>query len=86
MIWKKKINVCLQVAKSVMANGVKVIEAMEGPTTPTKPKDSVNDGFAWWPQPYWWTRPPAWVDDIPAWMQRLELKKAHSMHKAAVFG
>eukprot|EP00299_Pterocystis_sp_00344_P018384 c9176_g1_i1.p1 GENE.c9176_g1_i1~~c9176_g1_i1.p1 ORF type:complete len:610 (-),score=135.57 c9176_g1_i1:120-1949(-) len=46
-------------------------------------KASETDGFGGWPQPFWWTRPPSWLDDVPGWMQRLQMKK--SLHKSAAF-
>lgn len=75
--------------KAMLTKGTKMVETHD--PTDDKPESMSHagkepPGFQDWPQPFWWTRPPAWLDDVPGWMQRLQMKKAAQNHAHASYG
>jgi len=52
-----------------------------GPSGVVNKQDVSVDG---WPQPFWWSHPPPWLDEVPSWMQRMQIKRANT--KAALAG
>lgn len=72
----------LDSVKGILKKGQKMLDTTEGGGSQDDPTYK-NKGFEGWPQPFWWTRPPSWLDDIPTWMQRLQMKKGTSLHRAA---
>jgi hypothetical protein len=79
-------NLLVQTIKGFLKKGQQVMESLEAGTKKDNDVSAANPGFEGWPQPFWWTRPPAWLDEIPGWMQRLQMKKSTSQHRSAVFG
>lgn len=83
---KLSLDRALQSLKGFIKKGAKMTEQSQAVDVSATVAETPNDGFGGWPQPFWWTRPPQWLDEIPGWMQRYELKKSSSLHKAAAFG